>query len=120
MADVRELEKIVREIEKTSESIRKKHRAFETTEDSLATKIQNQLQTLEGREALRASLDPLGQKYVEAVLRGAQDKESGIDHVYGVYLHKDGLMFGKMNSFAERLNDLFYYFWKVSQALLDK
>ncbi|KYN21872.1 hypothetical protein ALC57_05766 [Trachymyrmex cornetzi] len=66
---------------------------FETTEDSIATKVQNQLQTSEGREALRASLGPLGQKYVEAVLRGAQDKESGIDHVYGVYLHKDGLMF---------------------------
>ncbi|KYN09083.1 hypothetical protein ALC57_18807, partial [Trachymyrmex cornetzi] len=49
---------------------------------------------MEGREALRANLGPLGQKYVEAVLRGAQDKESGIDHVYGVYLHKDGLMFG--------------------------
>ena len=67
---------------------------FETTEDSLATKIQNQLQTSEGREALRAGLGPLGQKYVEAALRGVQDKESGIDHVYGVYLHKDGLMFG--------------------------
>ncbi|KYN28330.1 hypothetical protein ALC57_02255 [Trachymyrmex cornetzi] len=65
---------------------------FETTEDSLATKVQNQLQTSECREALRANL---GQKYVEAVLRVAQDKESGIDHVYGVYLHKDGLMFGK-------------------------
>ncbi|KYN14541.1 hypothetical protein ALC57_13238 [Trachymyrmex cornetzi] len=60
---------------------------FETTEDSLATKVQNQLQTSEGREALRANLGPLGQKYVEAVLRGAQDKESGIDHVYGVYLY---------------------------------
>ncbi|KYN22303.1 hypothetical protein ALC57_05300 [Trachymyrmex cornetzi] len=51
---------------------------FEMTEDSLATKVQNQLQTSEGREALRTSLGPLGQKYVEAVLRGAQDKESGI------------------------------------------
>ncbi|KYN44966.1 hypothetical protein ALC56_00618 [Trachymyrmex septentrionalis] len=66
---------------------------FETTEDSLATKVQNQ-QTSEDREALRAGLGPLGQKYVEAVLRGARDKESGIDRVYGVYLHKDGLMFG--------------------------
>ncbi|KYN18873.1 hypothetical protein ALC57_08803 [Trachymyrmex cornetzi] len=66
---------------------------FEMTEVSLATKVQNQLQTSEGREALRANLGPLGQKYVEAVLRGAQDKEIGIDHVYGVYLHKDGLMF---------------------------
>ncbi|KYN11003.1 hypothetical protein ALC57_16855, partial [Trachymyrmex cornetzi] len=67
---------------------------FETTEDSPATIVQNQLQTSEGREALRANLGPLGHKYVEAVLRGAQNKESGIDHVYGVYLHKDRLMFG--------------------------
>ena len=68
---------------------------FETTDDSLATKVQNQLQTSEGREALQAGLGPLGQKYVEAVLRGARDKQkSGIDYVYGVYLHKDGLMFG--------------------------
>jgi len=36
----------------------------------------------------------LDQKYVEAVLRGVQDKENGIDYVYGVYLHKDGLIFG--------------------------
>ena len=39
-------------------------------------------------------MGPLGQKYVEAVLRGARDKESDIDRVYGVYLHEDGLMFG--------------------------
>ena len=38
---------------------------FETTEDSLATKVQNQLQTSEGRETLQASSDLLGQKYVE-------------------------------------------------------
>jgi len=47
---------------------------FETTEDSLATKVQNRLQTSEDREALQADLSPLGQKYVEAVLRGQQDK----------------------------------------------
>ena len=57
-----------------------------------ATKIQDQLQTSEGREALQADLD---QKYVEAVLRGTRDKQkSDVDYVYGVYLHKDGLMFG--------------------------
>jgi len=48
---------------------------FETTEDSLATKVQNQLQTSEDRETLRASLGPLGQKYVEAVLRESRNKE---------------------------------------------
>ena len=31
----------------------------------------------------------LGQKYVETILREAPKKESGIDDVYGVYLHKD-------------------------------
>ncbi|EGI66694.1 hypothetical protein G5I_04759 [Acromyrmex echinatior] len=45
-------------------------------EDSLTTKIQNQLQTSKSREALRAGLSPLSQKYVEAVLRRGQDKES--------------------------------------------
>jgi len=44
------------------------------------------------RGLLRANLGPLGQKYVETVLRGAQNKESNID-VYSVYLHKNGLMF---------------------------
>ena len=39
-------------------------------------------------------MGPLGQKYVEAILRGARDKESGLDRVYSVYLHEDGLMFG--------------------------
>jgi len=34
-------------------------------EDSLATKVQNQLQISEGREALQASSGLLGQKYVE-------------------------------------------------------
>jgi len=50
------------------------------------------LQTSESREALQADLD---QKYVEAVLRGTRDKhKSDVDYVYGVFLHKDGLMFG--------------------------
>ncbi|KYQ49727.1 hypothetical protein ALC60_11194 [Trachymyrmex zeteki] len=67
---------------------------FETTDDSFATKVQHRLQTSEGREALRASLGPLGRKYVEAVMNGARGRGKGIDRVYGVYLHKDGLMFG--------------------------
>jgi len=38
-------------------------------------------------------LGPLGQKYVEAVLKGTRDKQkSDVDYVYGVYLNKDGLM----------------------------
>ncbi|XP_018058117.1 PREDICTED: uncharacterized protein LOC108693592 [Atta colombica] len=68
---------------------------FGRTDDSLATKVQNRLQTSEDRETLQAGLGPLGQKYVGAVLRGTRDKQkNGIDYVYGVYLHKDGLMFG--------------------------
>ncbi|KYQ47199.1 hypothetical protein ALC60_13782 [Trachymyrmex zeteki] len=120
MADVREREKIAREIEKTSESIRKKHRALRTDriEEGIAldkhfkplieplrlfvdnpggraTKVQNRLQTSEGREVLRAHLGPLSQKYVEPILSGAQGKKvSGADHVYGVYLYNDGLMWG--------------------------
>ncbi|KYN31624.1 hypothetical protein ALC56_14123 [Trachymyrmex septentrionalis] len=179
MADVSEREKIARAIEKTSESICKKHRAlktgridegialnrhfkplieplrlfadspgvratkrksrdeddvqpiistprtkivptieslenvFEMMEDSLATKVQNQLQTSEGREALRAGLSPLNQKYLEGVLRGARDKESGIlvDHVYGVYLsvsQKIGTIAGLVDRAVLLLNPKFH------------
>ncbi|KYN12104.1 hypothetical protein ALC57_15740 [Trachymyrmex cornetzi] len=138
MADVRERGKIAREIEKTSESIRKKHRALKTgrieadialdrhfkplieplrlfvdnpgeratkresrDEDAASASKRERKEGEDGEEgkrekkrARRSSLPRLciNQKYVEAVLRGAQDKESSIDHVYGVYLHKDGLM----------------------------
>jgi len=68
---------------------------FEMTDNLLASKIQNRLQTSESREALRAGLIPLRQKYVEIILPEAQGKNNDIDDVYGVYLHKDGLMFGR-------------------------
>ena len=42
---------------------------LETTEDSLATKVQNRSQTSKDREALQADLGPLGQKYVEGNAR---------------------------------------------------
>jgi len=68
---------------------------FETTDYSLTMKIQNRLQTSVSREALQADLGPLVQKYIEAVLRGARDKQkSSIDYVYRIYLCKDELMFG--------------------------
>ena len=51
------------------------------------------MQTLEGREALQTGVGPLNQKYIEIILREARGKKSDID-VYGVYLHKYGLMFG--------------------------
>jgi len=69
---------------------------FETTDDSLAVSVQNQLQTLEGQktlqETLREYLGPLSRKYVGVILIG--DKGSNMDRMYGVYLDKDGIMFG--------------------------
>ena len=64
---------------------------FETTENSLATKVQNRLQTSRG---ITSRLGPLDQKYIETILRGMRDKKkSDVDYMYDVYLHKDGLMF---------------------------
>jgi len=45
------------------------------TEESLATKVENQLQMSKGRDALRVSLDPLDQN-IDAVLKGAQIKRA--------------------------------------------
>ncbi|KYN29331.1 hypothetical protein ALC57_01224 [Trachymyrmex cornetzi] len=158
MADVREREKIVREIEKTSESIRKKHRALKTgrieegialdrhfkpvieplrlfadnpgeratkrelrDEDAASAPKRERKEEEQRREKKRARRSNLPQlcintvidranrckrrkverryeptwvRWVKSTSRGAHNKESGIDHVYGVYLHKDGLMFG--------------------------
>ncbi|EZA56770.1 hypothetical protein X777_03235 [Ooceraea biroi] len=63
---------------------------FETTNESFATSVQQEVQTPKGQEALRAQLGPLSQKYVEAVIRGDKD----IDNVYGVYLSNDEIKFG--------------------------
>jgi len=69
---------------------------FETTGDSLAESVQNQLQTPEDRKTLRETwrehLGPLSQKYVGAILTGG--RESDMDYMYGVYLDKDGMIFG--------------------------
>jgi len=65
---------------------------FEITDDSLAVSVQNQLQTLEGQKTLREHLGPLSQKYVGTILTG--NRESDLDRMYGVYLDKDGMMFG--------------------------
>ncbi|KYN27634.1 hypothetical protein ALC57_02975 [Trachymyrmex cornetzi] len=125
MADVREREKIAREIEKTSESIRKKHRALKTgrIEEDMALKrhvkpiIKPLRQIVDSPGVLtikRQSRDndaasaPKREKKEEveeekegeeasetferfATLRGDKQKS---DYMYGVYLHKDGLMFG--------------------------
>jgi len=59
-------------------------------EDSLAIKIDCKRWKVE-----RAGLGPLGQKYVETILKRTRYKQkSDVDYVYGVYLHKDGLIFG--------------------------
>jgi hypothetical protein len=65
---------------------------FETTNDSLATSVRNEMQTREGREKMRDQLGPLSQKYIGAVLSG--DRELGIDNVFGVRIDRDGIMFG--------------------------
>jgi len=45
------------------------------------------------RETLREHLGPLSQKYIGAILTG--DRESDVDHTYGVYLDKDGMLGSK-------------------------
>ncbi|KYN10400.1 hypothetical protein ALC57_17471 [Trachymyrmex cornetzi] len=132
MADVRKREKIAREIEKTRESIRKKHRALKTGKIEGSIALDRHFKLL--IESLRLFVDSPGERATKRELRdedaasvpkrerkeekkeqkegeeasetfepsatlhkstnGAQDKESAIDHVYGVYLHKDGWMFG--------------------------
>jgi len=81
---------------------------FETTDDSLAVSVQNQLQTPEGqktlRETLREHLGPLSQKYVGAILTG--DRESDMDHMYGVYLDKDGMMFGSKQFDVDKADNI--------------
>jgi len=47
---------------------------------------------------LRAGLGLLDQKYIEAILQRVRGKENDIDDVYGIYLHKDELMFGNKSS----------------------
>jgi len=84
---------------------------FETTDDSLAVSIQNQLQNLEGqktlRETLREHLGTMSQKYVGAILTG--DRESDMDRMYGVYLDKDGIMFGNKRFDVDKEDN--YYRW---------
>jgi len=64
---------------------------FETTDDSLAVSIQNQLQMLESqkmlRKTLREHLGLLSQKYIGAIL--TDDRESDMHRMYGVYLDKE-------------------------------
>jgi len=41
------------------------------------------------------------QKYVKAILLGTRGKESCVDDVYGIYLHKDGLSDNKPSNVNE-------------------
>jgi len=58
---------------------------------------------VEGQEALRDHLGPLGQKYIGAVLRG----ESSVDNVYGVYFDKDGMMLGSKRFDVDSSDNIF-------------
>jgi len=81
---------------------------IETTGDSLAKSVQNQLQIPEGRKTLRETLwkhlGPLSQKYVGAILTG--DRESNLDRMYGVYLDKDGTMFGSKRFDVDKADNI--------------
>ncbi|XP_070168540.1 uncharacterized protein [Polyergus mexicanus] len=64
---------------------------FETTPATLVTSVQHPLQTSEGQSTLRTYLDPLGQKYVGAILN--QDKGNNL-YVYGVKFRNERMMMG--------------------------
>jgi len=49
-------------------------------------------------------LGPLSQKYVEAILTG--DRESDMDRTYGVYLDKDGMMFGSKRFDVDKADNI--------------
>ncbi|KYN30399.1 hypothetical protein ALC56_15329 [Trachymyrmex septentrionalis] len=118
MADVRERKKITRAIEKTSESIRKKHRSLKTDriEEGIAldrhfTHLIEPLRLFANSPGVRATKRELRDEDTASVHKHERKKEENpmidhtmisvdgrafdlVDHVYGVYLHKDGLMFG--------------------------
>ncbi|KYN24344.1 hypothetical protein ALC57_04053 [Trachymyrmex cornetzi] len=72
MADVREREKIVREIEKTSESIRKKHRALKTGRIEEGISLDRHFKPL--IEPLRLFADNPGER---ATKRESRDEDAG-------------------------------------------
>jgi len=77
---------------------------FETTGDLLAESVQNQLQTLESqktlRETLREHLGPLSRSYFDG------DRESDMDRMYGIYLDKDGMMFGSKRFDVDKADNI--------------
>jgi len=54
--------------------------------------VKQLLQTRQVREKLHNQLGILGQKYVNMLLDS--DREKAIDHIYNVYLSKNGTMLG--------------------------
>ena len=53
---------------------------------------------------MQVGLGPLSQKYI---LRRTREKQkSSIDYVYGVYLHKDDLMFGNKHFEVNNVNNI--------------
>jgi len=50
------------------------------------------------------TLGPLSQKYVEAIL--TDDRESDMDRTYGVYLDKNGTMFGSKRFDVDKTDNI--------------
>ncbi|KYN29287.1 hypothetical protein ALC57_01276, partial [Trachymyrmex cornetzi] len=152
MTNVREREKIAREIEKTSESIRKKHRALKTgriEEDMALNKhfkpliepLQLFVDNPGKRATKRESRDEDAASALKRVKKKEEEKEEEkegeeasetfecfatprkfddrshdrvqpmgdkrkSDYVYGVYLHRDGLMFGNKRFNVDDADDI--------------
>ncbi|EGI60878.1 hypothetical protein G5I_10894 [Acromyrmex echinatior] len=73
----------------------------ETSSKPLETLIKQSLQTQHVYEKLHNQLGPLGQKYVSILL----DRETKINHVYGVYLRENGTMLGDKQFDLEGFRD---------------
>jgi len=56
------------------------------------------------RETLREHLGLLSQKYVEAILTGV--RESDMDRMYGVYLDKNGMIFGSKRFDVDKADNI--------------
>jgi len=63
------LRAMIENVQPTTTNILATKDVSETRDNSFATVVQDRVQTVEGQEALRDHLGPLGQKYIEAVLR---------------------------------------------------
>ncbi|XP_011858311.1 PREDICTED: uncharacterized protein LOC105555879 [Vollenhovia emeryi] len=74
--------------------VEREEEVYETDEApiSLETSARETLQTAQGHDLLHSQLGPLGQKYIGDLLGG--ENKNANDHVYGVYVSKDGTKLG--------------------------